>query len=416
MKSLCIHAGYLWNGKSEELIENGSVLIRDGKVIRSGSISAEELPENTETVDFGDATIIAGLIDAHTHPVCYPAGLEAHEFIHEQSEHVLTEITRDNALRHLKSGVTTIFDNGGYQDITLRVRDEIKRKEYPGAEIWSSKVILRPACPNVRSKGGDVDASDPRKVAAFIRDMVVNDNVDWFKLYITRGGLSRHLPQYFGWNAVFSDEAMTALVNEAHAFGRKVGAHAVTAPGVESMIRNKGDLIIHCQFFGEDGLKRMPDLESRIADSGIWVNPTLYTSINPLYVNEARKQYMPLTAEQEVESRDCYDNYQVTKELIYSLWERGVPMVAGSDSGFCYVNFGDFRKELYEYETMGIPTAEILKMATVNPARFMGKENELGCLTPGADADIAVFRGDLFRDLHGLDNPLAVYKKGIRCV
>ena len=55
-------------------------------------------------------------------------------------------------------------------------------------------------------------------------------------------------------------------------------------------------------------------------------------------------------------------------------------------------------------------------MATANPAKFMEKENELGCLTPGADADIAVFRGDLFRDLHGLDVPLAVYQKGIRYV
>ena len=414
MQTVCIRAKYLWDGTHDQVIENGAVILQNGRIMATGPAESLELPERCEITDFGDASIIPGLIDAHTHPVCYPAGLEAHEFIHEQSGHVLYEITKDNILRHLRSGVTTLFDNGGYRDITLRVRDEVKNQMYPGADIWASKVILRPACPNVRSKGGDVDASDPEKVASFVRNMAEQDKVDWFKLYITRGGLSRHLPQYFGWGPVFSDEAMTALVREAHAFGRKVGAHAVTAAGVESMIRNKGDLIIHCQFWGENGLHRIPDLEKRIADSGIWVNPTLFTSINPYYVNEARKQYMPLTPVQEAESKDCWETYRITQEIIRSLRDLGVPMIAGSDAGFCYVNFGEFRCELYEYEKLGLPILEILKLATVNPAAFMGKTGQLGCLAAGADADIAVFRGNLFRDLHKLDEPAAVYKKGIR--
>ena len=416
MRTVCIRAKYLWDGKNSGIIEDGAVLVQNGKVIDSGPSAAVNLPENTEITDFGNASVIPGLIDAHTHPVSYPAGLEAHEFIYEQSENVLREITKDNAYRHLKCGVTTIFDDGGYKDITLRVRDEIKSGCYPGADIWSSKVILRPACPNVRTKGGDVDASDPNKVTAFVHDMAVRDNVDWFKLYITRGGLSRHLAQYFGWGAVFSDDAMTALVREAHANGRKVGAHAVTPAGVESMIRNHGDLVIHCQFYGEEGIHPIPDLEKRIVDSGIWLNPTLFTSINTYYVNEARKKYMPLTPAQEEESRSCREAYRVTQEIIYSLWERGVPMVAGSDSGFCYVNFGDFRMELYEYESMGMPVPEILKLATVNPAKFMGKEGQIGCLTKGADADIAVFRGNLFKNIRHLDEPAAVYKKGVRFI
>ena len=69
MQTLCIQAKYLWDGTSDELIENGSVLIQNNKVIRSGQLSPADLPEKTETADLGDATIIPGLIDGHTHPV-----------------------------------------------------------------------------------------------------------------------------------------------------------------------------------------------------------------------------------------------------------------------------------------------------------------------------------------------------------
>lgn len=422
MKTICLRAAHLWDGRNDP-VENGAVLLRNGKITASGSYASLTIPEEAEITDFGDATLIPGLIDGHTHPVCQAGGLEAHDWIYTVSERILYEITKENALWHLRSGVTTIFDNGGYKNITLRVRDEINAGAVVGSDIFSSKVILRPAAPNVMTKGGDIDTSEPGNVQRFVHDMIVNDNVDWIKLYITRGGLARYMPQYWGWGPVFSDAAMTEMVSEAHANGRKVGAHAVTKPGIESMIRNHGDLIIHCQFY--EGLNgslwqsacgRDKVLEDKIVDSGIWVNPTLYTTISPYYVLEKRKESIPLTEAQIAESRDTYDSYQMTKEIVYALWERGVPMVAGSDSGFCYVVFGNFRKELYEYDSMGIPVVDILKMATVNPAKFMNKEGFVGCLTPGADADAAIFRGNVFKDIHCLDNPLAVFKKGIRYV
>lgn len=118
----------------------------------------------------------------------------------------------------------------------------------------------------------------------------------------------------------------------------------------------------------------------------------------------------------KITASGSYDSYQMTKEIVYALWERGVPMIAGSDSGFCYVVFGNFRKELYEYDTMSIPVVDILKMATVNPAKFMNKEGDVGCLTPGADADAAIFRGNVFKDIHCPDYPLAVFRKGVRYV
>ena len=131
------------------------------------------------------------------------------------------------------------------------------------------------------------------------------------------------------------------------------------------------------------------------------VKLTLFSTIDSLAANRENYLMNPLS------------DFTRTKKISFNQ-TMIFPMIAGSDAGFCYVNFGEFHCELYEYEKLGLPILEILKLATVNPAAFMGKTGQLGCLTAGADADIAVFRGCLFRDLHKLDEPAAVYKKGIR--
>ncbi len=410
----CLLADHVWDGKTDQPIEKGIVIIKNNKIEACGRQADIAVPDGMTEINYKNASILPCFIDGHTHTNYLAAGPDAGIFFRDYDDSLLFDIGKYNLQRSLKTGVTTLFDDGGYRDVTLHLRDALKAKLFEGADIWVSKCYLQRAHPGVPNyEGGDIDADDPDACGKFVEDLIVRDRVDWIKVMLTRSGGNRYLLPFFGNNAHFGPESLKRIVDTAHQYGRKVGCHCVTQSGINALIDAGGDLIVHCEFYDDNSeFTFNPELVKRIGDSGLWVNPTVHTSksnhLGILYVAGSN----PLSKEQQEEVEESKAHCALLFENIYNIWKTGAPMIAGTDAGYAYFDFGAFHCELETLHETGIPVMDVLKMATSNPAAFMGKAGEIGSLVKGAGADIVVLNGNVFQDISASADVAAVYKNG----
>jgi imidazolonepropionase-like amidohydrolase len=106
------------DGISEEPMENGVVVVEDGRIASVGP--ARELASDVEVVDLGDATLLPGLIDAHVHLV-WSASAEPHEVVERESRALTALRCANNAERHLRAGVTTVRDVGSTDGLAIDI-------------------------------------------------------------------------------------------------------------------------------------------------------------------------------------------------------------------------------------------------------------------------------------------------------
>ena len=413
-KQFCIKADRLWDGFSDKPLKNGAVLIRDERIIGCGPADQLDIPENCEETLFKDATILPGLIDGHTHLNYLGIGMEAHEYFSWESRDILISIGIDNLKRSLNTGVTTLWDDGARGDTVLQLRQSIINGSISGPEIYSCKVpIKRANTPDGSSMGGEIDPDDAKGAAAFVHDLIEKDHVDFIKLMLNGGGV----PGSGGYGPTFPDKTVKAMVDEAHKSGVKTAAHCITNSSIRQYIEAGGDCVVHGEFIDDRGEQYVdPYVFDLLADSGLWLNPTIHTSRSKWQAYQKKAEISPLTADQQRTHDRAKEHFTNRIRTIFQLWERGMKIIAGSDAGYAYYPFGSFYHELAALEYSGIPIPDVLKMGTSNTAEFMGRKGLIGTLKPGAQADILICDGNVFNDIYALKNVKAVYKKGRRFV
>lgn len=415
-REFVIKAMYLADVEKEKFITDGFVRILDGKIVEFGKTSGRTFSDDIEITDFQNATILPGLIDCHTHLIYEGTGFEAPDYLQNQTDQILNEIGLDNLRRHINCGVTTLFDNGGKGDLTLKLRQVANEENKHLPDVWSSKVVLCSGLPKMRDRGGNIDPDDPENAAKVVERLIKEDRVDWIKLYATRGGLAPQLALKYGYGPTFPNETLKAIIQTAHSYGKKVGAHCVTTDGINAFVDCDGDCIIHAEFndspFSAD---KNQTVFQKVVDSGKFVNPTLYTAKSAILAKEAMADSMNRLKEEKDNIDRMRAIYSKTQQTIFNFWEKGVRLLAGSDSGFGYYPFGHFYNELIELHHAGIPIMEVIKMATLNPAKYMNRD-DIGRLAVGARADLAVFQGNVTNNILALKQIKAVYKKGCRIV
>lgn len=416
MREFVVRARYLIDVEKGLSITDGFVRVLDEKIVEFGQTSDKTFSEDVEITDFQNATILPGLIDCHTHLIYEGTGFEAPDYLQNQTDQILIEIGLDNLRRHINCGVTTLFDNGGKGDLTLKLREEAVRKNRHLPEVWASKVVLRSGLPKMGDLGGNINPDDPENAAEVVERMIKEDRVDWIKLYATRGGLAPQLALKYGYGPTFPAETLKTIIRTAHSFGKKVGAHCVTPDGINAFVECDGDCIIHAEFNDSPlSADKNQAVFQKVVDSGKYVNPTLYTAKSAILAKEAKADSMNRLEDEKSNIDQMELIYSKTQQTIFNFWDKGVPLLAGSDSGFGYYPFGHFYNELIELHHAGIPTMEVIKAATLNPAKYMNRD-DIGRIAVGANADLAIFRGNVTNDIEILKQIKAVYKKGERIV
>ncbi|MBK5188281.1 MAG: amidohydrolase family protein [Gemmatimonadaceae bacterium] len=392
-----IRAAHLIEPRTGKRIDN-AVIVVDGDRITSVT-SGGGVPAGATVVDLGDATVLPGLIDVHTH-----LSGESHDYYTDLFRHSpIDAAVRAHiyAQRTLSAGFTTVRDVGAPELIDVALRNAINEGVIAGPRMLVATLPL-----SATGGHGDLNGFSPylhfqqlSNIADGVDEVrkAVRVNIkygaDWIKVLASAGVLSEEeavgAPQY-------SQEELNAIVAEATTWGRKVAAHAHGAEAIKRATRAGVASIEHGGLIDEEGVRLMKE-------HGTYLVPDIYTDA---YILEHGKE-IGLPDKMIEKERQLRKAQNVN-------WRRaiaaGVKMAFGTDAGV-YPHGTNARQFKYLLE-LGLTPLQTIQMATCNAADLLGWSDRVGTLVPGAWADMIAVRGDPLSDVTLLERPTFVMKGG----
>jgi imidazolonepropionase-like amidohydrolase len=223
-------------------------------------------------------------------------------------------------------------------------------------------------------RGGGPDASAMRGEV----DARVKAGSDWIKVYASRGSFDS-----VETTQTLTFEQIKAIVEAAHAVGRKVAVHSYGPSGVKDAVRAGADSIEHGIELDDDSLADM------VRRGTVWV-PTI--DHNRYYV-DAREDYgFPPDAIAPLE-KYIAGNLESTRRA----FKAGVRIGMGSDAVF--TGFGQNTRELQWFVKAGMTPEQALRTATITGALLLGQQDALGRIRPGFFADLVAIEGEPLKDI-----------------
>jgi imidazolonepropionase-like amidohydrolase len=403
---IVLKASRMFDGASDHLASPGLVVVAAGKIQAVGA--GAPLPDGAEIIDLGDATLLPGFMDAHTHLSQQSSDDWKQDRLDSLSKTIPERAldASEYARKTLMAGFTTVRDVGSSDFIDVGLRNAIR-----DGKIVGPRMLV--AVHAIGATGGHCDsggyrhglfgketgpeegvANGPDAVRTAVR-LNVKYGADVIKTCATGGVLSLtddvDTPQ-------MTQAELDALVDEAHALRRKTAAHAHGATGAKRAIRAGIDSIEHGTFLDDEALDMMK------ARGTVW-NPTLAAS---WWIGQQLEHghYMP--PEIAAKSRAAIAGINATFKKGLA---KGVKIGFGTDAGVYphglnAVEFGLMVK-------LGMKPIDALKTATSVDADLLGLANRLGTLEAGKIADVVAVPGDPTADIHQTEKVLFVMKDGV---
>ncbi len=403
-KFAVLAAARLIDGNGGAVAEQAAILLRDDVIVQVGTREAVHAPEGAPAteIDYGDATILPGLVDCHVHVNGIGDG-RAGDDLAKLPDEVLTVQSAQNVRKHLFSGVTTLRDCGAKNRTTFHLRDAVEMGILP-----SPRLILagRP----IAIIGGHlsyfgVQATGTNECRVAVRQLI-KEGADFIKVTATGGSTRTSFPN----RPSFNLEEFTAITDEAHRFGKHVAAHCVGSLGMENAIAAGVDTIIHGVHKDLDGSDNYrADISDAIAERGIFVNPTLGQSVARIRMLEDNPDLA--TGADEIDN--LRRGAEVRMDHVARMRDAGVMMVAGSDSAWSHYPMGDFQTEIEAHAMSGTSYMEAIVSATRDSAASCQVHEIVGTIEVGKTADILIVDGDPTQDLNSLRKIKAIYQDGI---
>ena len=392
-----IHAGHMLDVKAGKMLDNVTVVIDGDKVTSvSGGGSRSDNQAGGNVINLPNATLLPGLIDAHTH-LTFDPNFGYQELGISIPKEAL--IGAKNARITLEAGFTTIRNVGasGYTDIALR--DAINEGMVPGPRIMASGPALsitgghcdQNLLPYEWHAKSDGAADGVEGVQHKVRE-IIKYGADVIKVCATGGVLSKgddpRASQY-------TLEEMKAIVADAHRLGRKVAAHAHGAQGIAWAAEAGVDSIEHGSYIDDAGIAMMKK-------NGTYLVPTLYLA-DWMRENATRIGLPPMYATKMKEVT------AVSRQNIKKAFNAGVKIAFGTDAAV--YPHGLNAHEFAVYVQIGMTPLQAIQTATVNAADLLGW-SKIGSIENGNFADIIAVNGDPLKDVTLLQDPVMVMKGG----
>ena len=396
-----VRAGRVIDVEKSRVLSDQLIRIEDGRIAAIAPFAAA--PETGDVIDWPQKTVVPGLIDMHTHLVgdIQSAGV-ADPLLTSGAEDVL--IGAAHAKATLRAGFTTVRDVGSWRAFTdVALRDAINAGYVDGPRMAVSGGYF-----TIPGGGGAITglADDMRLPADYEAGIVrgaddarqkartfLQRHVDFLKMIATGAvltvGTDPGMPE-------LSEEEMRAIVDEAKKYGKKVTAHAHGAEGAKAAIRAGVASIEHGSLLDDEALSMMKK-------RGVYLVADIY---NGDYIDEVgTRDEWP--AETMKKNRDTTDTQ---REVFRKAVKMGVNIAYGTDSGV--YPHGDNAKQLPYMVKYGMTPMQAIQSATINAARLLGWESDVGAIAPGRFADMIAVDGDPLADINVLVGAKIVMKGG----
>ena len=398
-----LRAQRLFDGRSDTLVADAVVIVQGNRITAAGS--RLPIPAGAQVVDFGDATILPGFIDAHTHVTDESSDDWNADAVAGLRRTVPEQTLRaaEFARRTLMAGFTTVRDVGSSDYIDVGLRNAIAGGLVPGPRMLVSVHALG-------ARGGHCDnsgfpyqrfgpepgiangiASGPDQFRDAVR-FQVKYGADVIKVCATGGVLS--LGDDVGASQITQAE-IDAIVDEAHRLGRRVAAHAHGAEGAKVAIRAGIDSIEHGSFLDDEAVRMMQQ-------RGTYLVPTLMAG-EYAGGRKATRKYPPEIAAKALQALDGRS----------SAFKRaagaGVKIAFGTDSAVS--PHGRNAEEFTLLVEHGLSAAAALR-TSVAAAALLGVDRITGTIEAGKEADVVAVPGDVLRDVAATEKVKFVMKAG----
>jgi len=405
-KSYVLKAARMFDGKSDALAKPGLVVVTDGKIAGVGERAT--IPAGAEVIDFGDATLLPGFIDAHTHLTSMYSD-DYKQAALDGLQKTVAEQALDasvNARITLLAGITTARDVGSAEYLDVGLRNAINAGVVPGPRML--------VCVHaIGATGGHCDETGYR-AGVFGKETGPEDGVingadqaryavrlahkygaTIIKTCATGGVLSLadavDTPQ-------LTQEELNALVDEAHALKLKTAAHAHGAEGAKRAIRAGIDSIEHGTFLDDEALDMMKQ-------RGTYYVPTLMA---PEGVQEQIQKGLyippPILVKAQAAIASVHQTFQ--KALA-----KGVKIGLGTDAGV--YPHGRNTEEFHQMVDLGMKPIAALKAGTSADADLLGLADKIGTLETGKLADVVAVPGDPVENIRQTEHVFFVMKEGV---
>jgi len=406
-KTYVLKAARLFDGKSNSLVTPGLVVVTGGKITAVGPNAT--IPAGAEVIDFGDATLLPGFIDAHTH-LTFPYSEDYKQARLDTLQKTIGERELDatvNARVTLMAGFTTVRDVGSEDYMDVGLRNGIRKGDVPGPRML--------VCVHaIGATGGHCDAEDGYRHGIFGHESgpeegVINSpaegryavrldhkyGADVIKICASGGVLSLtddvDTPQ-------LTQEELNAIIDEAHALRRKTAAHCHGAEAAKRAIRAGIDSIEHGSFLDEEALDMMQQ-------HGTYFVPTLMALQGLQEQFDKNVNIPPAVA---AKARLAMASLHLTFQKALA---KGVKIGLGTDAGV--YPHGRNAEEFHQMVDLGMKPIEALKAGTSNDADLLGVADQVGTLESGKLADVVAVPGDPTQNIRQTERVFFVMKEGV---
>lgn len=395
------------------ILENQTVLIENGTIKAIDAATQLNIPDNVRTIDGKDKYLMPGLIDMHVH----------------------LGDNQDDLLLFLVNGVTSIRNMWGYENFRLlnwlfgtrvfnhlKLREKVTQGIVPGPTIFSAGPMIEGATPFFPKFM--VQITDSTQRAAEVVRAQAGKGYDLIKFYST-----------------LSEDVFNALVQTAHANNIPICGHVPDQVGIKKTIQAKVTSIEHLLGFFNPYNPQLAAKESEItalaslsAENNVYHCPTLIASericnlaAQEQYEHEPEMAYLPPRVKKGMrfllksssdlfEKRGLKPNHEYLPllfKIIQELRKQGAPLLLGTDKATPYVAAGfALHRELQLLSAAGLTPFEVLEAGTINAAKCLRKETEIGSVEVGKRADLLLVEQNPLNNLGTTKNHCGVMSAG----